>query len=87
MTESEQHYEFSDFSGEFVDDEISLSLRIYRVAGTHHDWTLEVVDEDGNTTVWNDTFDTDQEAYEEFLAIVQREGIRTFLEGPVQTLH
>ncbi|WP_042776402.1 hypothetical protein [Sinorhizobium fredii] len=87
MTESEQQFEFSEFSGEFVDDDVTVILRIYRPAGTYRDWTLEVYDEEGNTTVWNDTFDTDRDAFQEFLATVQRDGIRTFTEGPVQRLH
>jgi hypothetical protein len=87
MTESEQQYEFSEFSGEFVDDDVTVILRIYRPAGTNLDWMLEVFDEEGNTTVWDDTFDTDRDAFEEFLATVQRDGIRSFLEEPVQKLH
>ncbi|MCA1492272.1 hypothetical protein [Sinorhizobium alkalisoli] len=87
MTETEQEFEFSEFSGEFVEDEVTVILRIYRPAGTNHDWTLEVFDEEGNTTIWNDTFDTDRDAFEEFLATVQRDGIRSFLDEPVQRLH
>ncbi|MBP1885096.1 hypothetical protein J2Z50_003386 [Ensifer mexicanus] len=87
MPESDQQYEFSEFSGEFVDDDVTVILRIYRPAGTNSDWTLEVFDEEGNTTVWNDTFDTDRDAFEEFLATVQRDGMRSFLDEPVQKLH
>lgn len=87
MTENDQTFEFSEFSGEFVDDDVTVILRIYRPAGTNLDWTLEVFDEEGNTTIWNDTFDTDRDAFEEFLATVQRDGIRSFLDEPVQRLH
>ena len=41
MTENEQQYEFSEFSGEFVDDDIMVTIGIYRPAGTNADWTLE----------------------------------------------
>ncbi|PDT46659.1 hypothetical protein CO661_17275 [Sinorhizobium fredii] len=87
MSESEEQYEFSEFSGEFVEDGVTVILRIYRPVGTNLDWMLEVLDEEGNTTVWEDTFDTDRDAFEEFLATVQRDGIRSFLEEPVQKLH
>lgn len=87
MTESDQQFEFSEFSGEFVDDDVMVTLRIYRPAGTNRDWSLEVLDEEGNTTIWEDTFDTDRDAFEEFLATVQRDGIRSFLDQPVQRLH
>ncbi|MDK1489404.1 hypothetical protein QN219_04950 [Sinorhizobium sp. 7-81] len=87
MTQADKQYEFSEFSGEFVDDDVTVILRIYRSAGTYLDWTLEVLDEEGNTTVWNDTFVTDREAFEEFLATVRRNGIHTFSDQPVQRLH
>ncbi|WEX74321.1 hypothetical protein PYH37_001726 [Sinorhizobium numidicum] len=87
MSESDQQFEFSEFSGEFVDDDVIVHLRIYRPAGTNSDWILEVLDQEGNTTIWNDPFDTDRDAFEEFLATVQRDGIRSFLEEPVQKLH
>lgn len=38
-------------------------------------WLLEVVDEFGNSTVWDDPFPTDQEALAEVLATVDEEGI------------
>lgn len=46
-----------------------------------------MLDEEGNTTIWNDTFAADRDAFEEFLATVQRDGIRSFLDEPVQRLH
>ncbi|MGK9286793.1 hypothetical protein [Sinorhizobium meliloti] len=86
MTENDQ-FEFSELSGEFVDDDVTVFLRIFRPFGTNLDWTLEVLDTEGNTTIWDDTFDTDRDAFEEFLATVQRDGIRSFLDEPVQRLH
>ncbi len=38
-------------------------------------WLLEVLDEYGNSTVWDDPFPTDQEALAEALATVEEEGI------------
>ncbi|MEY9102996.1 hypothetical protein ABIA24_005969 [Sinorhizobium fredii] len=87
MTDNDQQFEYSELSGEFIDDDVTVILRIYRPAGTNHDWVLKVCDEEGNTTVWNYPFDTDREAFEEFLATVQRDGIRSFLDEPVQKLY
>jgi hypothetical protein len=39
-------------------------IEIYRLE-TDTTWTLEVVDEDGTSTVWDDQFDTDQAALDE----------------------
>jgi hypothetical protein len=41
-----------------------VQLYIYRLANTR--WTLEVVDAEGTSTVWDDVFETDDEAREEF---------------------
>lgn len=87
MPESEQQYEFSEFSGEFVDDDVMVTIGIYRPAGTNGDWTLEVVDQEGYSTVWDDLFSTDREAFEEFLATIQRDGIRSFLDLSIHTVH
>ncbi|GCA51762.1 MULTISPECIES: hypothetical protein [Sinorhizobium] len=87
MTENEQQYEFSEFSGEFVDDDIMVTIGIYRPAGTNADWTLEVVDQEGYSTVWDDLFATDRDAFQEFLATVHRDGIRSFLDQSIRTVH
>ncbi|THK34645.1 hypothetical protein EHS39_29400 [Ensifer sp. MPMI2T] len=87
MPESEQQYEFSEFSGEFVDDDVMVTIGIYRPAGTNDDWTLEVVDQEGYSTVWDDLFATDREAFDEFLATIQRDGIRSFLDQSIHTVH
>lgn len=87
MTDNEQQYEFSEFSGQFVDDGVVVVIGIYRPADTNADWTLEVVDQEGYSTVWDDSFATDREAFEEFLATIQRDGIRSFLEQSVHSVH
>ncbi|MCA1408640.1 hypothetical protein I6F26_29940 [Ensifer sp. IC3342] len=87
MSESEQQYEFSEFSGEFVDDGVMVTIGIYRPSGTNADWTLEVVDQEGYSTVWDDLFASDREAFDEFLATIQRDGIRSFLEHSIHTVH
>ena len=42
----------------------NLSVEIYRIKGTQG-WSLEVVDEFNNSTVWDDLFETDSEAIAE----------------------
>ncbi|WP_237066623.1 baseplate wedge protein 53 [Microbulbifer guangxiensis] len=77
---------------EFVPKESPLS-RTYQEGDTtvHIDiyedgeggWLLEIVDEDENSTVWEDPFDTEEEALEEALEALRDEGIMTFV-GPVE---
>lgn len=50
-------------------------------------WTLEVVDEHNNSTVWDGEFETDQAALETALADIQAEGIEAFLARPPLDLH
>jgi hypothetical protein len=38
-------------------------------------WLLEVVDEYNNSTVWDDAFETDQNALDEALSTIENEGI------------
>ena len=74
--------EHSDFAGEFTDDDVTVLVDIFRKQGSSDGWTMEVIDQDEGLTVWEEPFATDKEAFEEFLATVERDGIRTFLEEP-----
>lgn len=41
-------------------------------------WTLEVVDRNGTSTVWDDPFDTDQGALDKDLRVIAEEGPDAF---------
>src|SRR5271165_3404556 len=56
-----------------------VSIEIYRLETS--DWSLEVIDETGASTVWSSLFPTDQAALDEVLKTIREEGIRTFLGG------
>ena len=58
----------------------TLQVCIYKLEGTT-EWSLEVVDETGSSTVWEDLFPTDDEANQEFLQTVAEEGIGAFIEN------
>lgn len=70
--------EHSEFSGEFEDDGVTVLVDIYREAGTQKDWTLEVISEEDDVTTWEEPFATDKDAWEEFLATCEKDGIRSF---------
>jgi uncharacterized protein len=61
-------------------DERTVKVQIYSTG--HEDWVLEVVDEFGNSTVWDDLFETDAEAYEEFKRTLAEEGIESLIGLP-----
>ena len=51
----------------------TIKVEIY--GSGKNNWILEVVDEDGNSTVWDDTFPTDEAAFEEFRRTLDEEAI------------
>jgi hypothetical protein len=52
---------------------LNVSVEIYRIAGRGGDWSLEVIDREGASTVWDDIFADDQDAY----GALESEGIRS----------
>ena len=54
-----------------------LRIQIYRSADSQ--WLLEVVDERGTSTVWDDLFETDKQALEEAFRAIESEGIGSFI--------
>jgi hypothetical protein len=79
--------EHSELSGEFTDDGVTVLVDIFRPDGTQGDWKMEVIDQDEGLTVWEEPFATDRDAFDEFLATVERDGIRTFLEDIDPSVH
>ncbi len=76
----------SPLNQRYTDNGRWVEVQIYRMPNTG--WTLEVVDEHNNSTVWDSEFDTDQEALETALAELEAEGIEAFIgRPPGQSLH
>jgi hypothetical protein len=63
--------ESSPLCGSVTRDGITVRVEIYRIAGRGGGWSLEVIDREGASTVWDDTF-ADYRALE-------LEGIRSLL--------
>ena len=59
------------------DDGHTIEICIYRMPDT--EWTLEIMDEYDNSTVWDNTFDTDQLALEEALKAIEEGSFHTFV--------
>ncbi len=60
-----------------------VEICIYRTPDTP--WTLEVVDEHGNSTVWDDEFETDQAALDEVIRTIHEDGIESLIGEPADT--
>ncbi len=65
-----------------VSGEGQVDIQIYRSKDSN--WSLEVIDETGASTVWEDLFPTDQMALDEALKTIQEEGIRVFMMEAAQ---
>jgi hypothetical protein len=67
----------------FTRDGVTIEVYILRLE--HEDkWTLEVVDGDSNSIVWDGEFDTDEDAYAEFILTVETEGMDGILRDPAR---
>jgi hypothetical protein len=77
---------YSPLQRTYSADGHQVEIRIYRMPDT--EWSLEVVDEHNNSTVWDDLFATDEEALAEALQDLKDEGIHAFIGmGPEEAMH
>ena len=56
----------SDHSGPFEMNGHTVEVCIFKIEGST-EWTLEVVDQHGTSTVWDDVFATDEDAWLAFM--------------------
>ena len=80
MSERDPNLVISGLSKTVTHDGITIEVHIVRLEADTN-WTLEVVNEKGTSTVWDDPFPTDDAAYREFLRTVDEEGMTTFLDS------
>lgn len=77
---------YSPLNQTYTVDGRSVEIHIYRMPDTG--WTLEVVDDQNNSTVWDGEFATDAEALETAMSDINAEGIEAFIARPPdQRLH
>ena len=88
MPDEDPEIEQSPLSGIVTREGVTVRVEIYRLVEGDKSWTLEVVDHEGASTVWDDRFATDKDAFAEFYRTLEVEGIRSFLkEQPGSTKH
>jgi hypothetical protein len=80
MDQREPNLVYSSLSRMVTKDGVTVEVSIVRLEN-ETGWSMGVVDPSGGSTVWDDLFPSEQEAYEEFERTVAKEGIRTFLDG------
>lgn len=70
---------YSPLCRSFTKDGITVEVNIFRIENGEG-WSLEVVNSANTSTVWDDLFETDAEAYTEFEQTVADEGMWVFRE-------
>lgn len=79
MTETDlPSRERSQLSGSYTDHGITVLVEIFRPAGSDS-WRMEVSSLEDQVTDWNEPFAAAQEAWDEFIHVVNTEGIAVFL--------
>ena len=71
---------YSPLNRFYEHDGIEVEVCIFKIETS--DWTLEVIDEFNNSTVWNAELKTDEEAFEDFEKTIREEGMGS-VSGPV----
>lgn len=69
----------SSLSGLVTQDGVTVEVNIIRLED-ELGWSLEVVNDRGTSTTWDDQFASDEKAFSEFQRTVAREGIQAFLD-------
>ncbi|MCJ2016869.1 hypothetical protein MKK84_05405 [Methylobacterium sp. E-065] len=75
---ADSEIEYSPLCGWVTRDGVTVQVHIFRSAGTSDEWTLEVVDQVGTSTVWKELFPDDQSAFEDFERAASEDGMRSF---------
>jgi hypothetical protein len=76
----------SPLSRKFSREGITVEILIYRGAD-ETEWTLEVVDHEGASTVWEDSFATEADALNEVFQAIAADGIDSFVHNRERKLH
>ena len=77
MTEDETELIHSPLTQSLKAEGHTLRIEIYRSEG--EPWILEIVDESGTSTVWDDGFETDTAALAEGLSALEQDGVHHFV--------
>jgi hypothetical protein len=87
MEDEDIEIEYSTLSQSLNRDGVAVEIQIYRIEGSGAGWTLEVEDEEGGSTVWDDEFKIEQAALDEVMKTIKEEGMSVFLRPPDNELN
>ncbi|MGI2033984.1 hypothetical protein ACRQ1B_16445 [Rhizobium panacihumi] len=78
MNQHQPLSERSEFSGRYTENGITVVVEIFRPSGSD-DWRMEVTSLEDQLTEWIESFASAHEAWEEFIYVVNTEGLSVFL--------
>jgi hypothetical protein len=67
----------SEISKEIEKNGLKVKVEVCR--GDNDDWILEIVDEQWNSTVWDEVFSNAEEALKAGISAIEKEGIKAFI--------
>ena len=76
----------SPLSQTLTEDGITIEIIIFRDAD-EDEWTLEILDHNDGSTIWEDGFETEEDALEEALRAVEEDGIASFAKALAINVH
>lgn len=79
MTNRDPNIIYSGLGGVVSEQGITVELSIHRLKD-RPGWAIEVINQLGTSTVWNELFDTDDAAFAEFRRTVDEDGMKEFLD-------
>jgi uncharacterized protein len=68
-----------------TEGDFSINILIYKDG--NYGWILEVEDEYGCSTLWDEPFFTDQAALDEAMKTIEEDGVSSFIRPPDELLH
>ncbi len=84
MTDDEQNPLHSLLAQSLTRNGKTVQIEIYEDG--EGGWLLEVVDEHGNSTVWDDPFESDRDALDEALRTIEEDGIDSLIGVPSDSI-
>jgi hypothetical protein len=82
MNNDNYEIEYSPLCRKITKDGKTVEIQIYysdEDPPKKNGWILEIVDKYWNSTIYNNLFDTDQEALDQILEDIEKEGIDAFI--------
>ena len=72
---------YSPLNGHFTKDGVTVEVSILS-SDLDPAWSLEVINDVGTSIVWDNQFETDDQAYAAFRKVVEEEGMKAFAAQP-----